>query len=284
MGLGDDSLPYGMITGLYDSPLARIFRQNGYFVQIGTRQGYALSDKLLTERGPSKNKYIDRYFYDSDEMFSASPVCISSPSTGVFNAISRYYWFCQLASLMLQPKQQGLYSWPKKTLAEASRLPSDRPVLTITYLYYPIGHTHADYEYNNLLMRESYRNYFNKASTYLTTHFQQYMTILQSRPSDAFVIVLGDHGTYAKQGNYKTNAEEVIDKYNVFTAVLKIGEPCHRISVPNGSLSAATSPTKQIVSIINCLKKDTDPPLLYQGDHSEEISRVYGVTLEDILQ
>ena len=78
-------------------------------------------------------------------------------------------------------ESQELLAWPRKVLFKLKSLGSDRPALTLNYLYYPIGHTHADYDYKNEAARKSYEAYVNKASQYLSKHFNAFENIILAR-------------------------------------------------------------------------------------------------------
>ena len=98
MGLGNDDLPYGMINGQHDSPLASIFRNNGYKITTGTRQGYEIDQSYKSPKLQGSKSYIDEYHYDKQELFKASPMCINIPKSGVFSNFERFYYFCSIFS------------------------------------------------------------------------------------------------------------------------------------------------------------------------------------------
>ena len=171
LALGDGNYPYEIIVGQSDSPLAKIFRQNGYDIRVGTRQGYSLARTAMrANKGATKSdSFFQEYYYDDTAIFSSSPVCVSEIASGVFGYLKQHFWFCDLASRILQDSRE-LHGWPNKVLDKLRSLGTETPLLTLNYIYYPIGHTYADYNYTNQADRESYRAYFKEASQYLSEH------------------------------------------------------------------------------------------------------------------
>ena len=284
LALGDGNYPYEIIVGQSDSPLARIFRQNGYDIRVGTRQGYSLARTAMrANKGATKsNSYFQEYYYDDSAIFSSSPVCVSEIASGVFRYLKQHFWFCDLASRTLQDSRE-LHGWPNKVLDKLRSLGTETPLLTLNYIYYPIGHTHADYNYTNQADRESYRAYFDEASRYLSEHFSAFFDILHSRKKPYVLLVFGDHGTFAKQGAYTDHTDKVIDRYNVFTGIKLHESKCTEIS--ELALDSPTSPAQLMVLAINCFSEKAGGILQYPvGNHDLEIEKKYGLKIKEIIK
>ena len=285
IALGDGSYPYGIIIGQFDSPLAKIFRQNGYYILVGTRQGYGLSSKSLKKSyGKIKKNFFNEYYYENLQIFSSSPFCIGQVSSGVFKYIRQYYSFCDLASKFFQPNR-NIHGWPEKILTKFKKLTNSKPILSLSYMYYPIGHTGKDYDYKDNIDRKKYLNYFDDASNYLSDHFERFFKIINERNKPAVILIFGDHGTFAKRGNYKNNKEKAIDMYNVFTGISFIETKCKNLRETSKNINNPTSPAKLMVDLINCFQINNVDKLVYPPKNIDlEMKEKYNLTLEEIIR
>ena len=104
---------------------------------------------MRANKGATKSdSFFQEYYYDDTAIFSSSPVCVSEIASGVFGYLKQHFWFCDLASRILQDSRE-LHGWPNKVLDKLRSLGTETPLLTLNYIYYPIGHTYADYNYTN---------------------------------------------------------------------------------------------------------------------------------------
>lgn len=284
MSLGDSNYKQGMITGKYDSPLAALFRNNGYSVITGTRQGYA-----MTRRGDAmveQANYVDAYHYDKQERFSVSPFCLNLPKKGIFAYIERFYYFCSNSIKYLDTKQTR-NGWPRQVLNITDAiLKIEKPTISILYLYYPIGHTSADYNVNDLKMRDDYLKYFKNGSRFAAQHMEKLIDKITSKYPDSLILIWGDHGTFSGAGGYKNKAMEVLDRHQVFTALIGNKNICVQPEYLNDSDSEITSPAKVMLSIIRCLADEENIPNLSIGgreDHFHWVEKKYGIRIEDIV-
>ncbi len=253
MGLGNDELPYGMINGQKDSPLASIFRNNGYKIIIGTRQGYEINTSYKSAQLQNEKNFIDEYYYDKQEMYKASPICINIPKSGFFLKFERFYYFCSLFSWIFD-KDQTLEGWPVQVKKIINRTHSIKePTLTILYLYHPIGHTGLDYDAKNKKQKNNYRDYFIQSSEFLSSHLEEISNNIFSANKESFLLVFGDHGTFSGKGNYKDKYNEVLDKYGVFTALFGNEINCVSPELLEDE-NRITSPTRVMISLIDCLQ------------------------------
>ncbi len=67
--------------------------------------------------------------------------------------------------------------------------------VSISHLYFP-GHTASDYNFNNYLEFNIFKNYYRKSQTYLSRFFQKITKIILEIDRDAVIVFYGDHGSF----------------------------------------------------------------------------------------
>jgi hypothetical protein len=283
MGLGSDDYDYGMITGLYDSPISTLFRNNDYSIITGTRQGYGIAAK----NGAAGGDYVDKYFYDNQERFSVSPICLNLPRNGIFSYVERFYFFCSTFKKVFEMSDQTREGWPLQVLRIIDDISKkETPIISILYLFDPIGHTSVEYNVNNAIMKDEYLKYFKNGASYAAQHLDKLITQIISNDPESFILIWGDHGTFAGEGGYKNSQMEILDRYQVFTALIGDKNICAQPEYFNDSGLEVTSPVKVMRSIISCIseEKTIDKSLFDDREnHFFEVFKKYGVRIKDIV-
>lgn len=249
-------------SGLKDSPVSSIFRENGYEVTTGYK-GYLF--------GP-KGKWVDRYIVSLDKPLESTLLCMEGGDSWLvkyraFRACKRLGEFKSLDDLFskvfrgdqtlhAEESQKGDDDWVDTVLGEiGTSASSDPPKFKFFYVYRPVGHTPKDYQHTNSSHREAYREYFDRGATMLSAVLEKIAESARRLDPNSIVMVFGDHGVHlSRHIDLEDDSEFYIeDRHIVQTAILDSDNPCATREAASRFYNGYYTPSRIVASVISCL-------------------------------
>lgn len=234
----DSGDKYRYFSGITDSIVYRIFRENGYSISAGFEQaGYF---------GP-KGRFIDEYSSLTGKRF---PFCKFRLEWYYL----QFFGFC-FASDALKKSDMDNASWSARVLASIKEKASNRNErwLTYYYVYEPIGHTPMDFSISDEKAFLAYRQYFRNQVPKLTSFLKELLSTVRTNDPDGIILIFGDHGAWLSRDLEIESGERfwIQDRYGVFAAV--VGNPRCRPGSNFVSNGGFTTPSLILSRLLGCL-------------------------------
>ncbi len=244
MRLAHPGLPevYEYFAGRIDSPLARVFRSNGYKFLTGFDNLY------FGAKGP----YVDDFYPQTHEIVSENALC----ALAVDNPL-KFFGFCEL---MKRFEAREKKSWPE-TVSERIRSAARRPEpwITFTHIYNPIGHTSKDYQSSDKTAFEKFRAGYRKRAERAAGIAQSIADSLLNDNGKSVLLMIGDHGPWiSRTADPEKEAEFVVqDRHGIVAAILVNETDCKRSDFEHYATSYIT-PERILAGLIRCLAKEPE--------------------------
>lgn len=231
-------------AGRRDSPLARVFRDNGYKVLTGFDNLY------FGTKGP----YVDDYYPRTHQVVAENALCALAVASPL-----KFYSFCPLMSRWQGPAtKQG--KWPGIVSARIrSASGSGQPWLTFTHIYNPIGHTSLNYQTSDMAAFEKFRDFYHRQAIRAADIIGPIVESLLNDDGKSVLLVIGDHGPWISRTANEEQEKEffVQDRHGIAAAVLVNETDCKRADFEHYATSYIT-PERIIAGLIRCLAKQPE--------------------------
>jgi hypothetical protein len=227
-------------TGVADSIVYRIFRENGYSISSGFEQaGYF---------GP-KGRFIDEYSELTGKRF---PFCKFRLKWYYL----QFFGFCFASDAVKKMRDMDNASWSARVLASIKEKASNRNErwLTYYYVYEPIGHTPLDFSISDERALRAYRQHFGSQVPKLVSFLKELLSTVRAHDPDGIILVFGDHGAWLSRDLEIESGERfwIQDRHGVFAAV--VGNPRCRPGGDFGSNGGGfTTPSLILARLLSCL-------------------------------
>jgi len=235
----DSAHKYRYFTGVTDSIVYRIFRENGYSISAGFEQaGYF----------GQKGRFIDEYSELTGKRF---PFCKFRLEWHYL----QFFGFCFASDAVKKKDDMVNASWPARVLASIKEKASNRNErwLTYYYVYEPIGHTSLDFSISDEKALLAYRQYFGNQVPKLTSFLKELLSTVRANDPDGIIFIFGDHGAWLSRDLAIESGERfwIQDRYGVFAAV--VGNPRCRPGSDFVSNGGFTTPSLILSRLLSCL-------------------------------
>lgn len=227
--------------GQADSPLSRIFRNNGYRVLSGASFGsFGIS-----------GEYVDDYHPRADAAFTASGLCRLANKHPF-----ALFWICQVSAALAPPGAS--MPWPEKLLgllAEKSVDASSR--LTFHHVVITF-HTQLGFDANDPSAVQAFAREFEGLASDVRAYMDQLIEIVESNGRPAILFGFGDHGTYVSaEDGFSNNPEFFVqDRHGISAAVYHNNTTCEDSMIEHYRAQKHTTPERLVAGIIRCLADD----------------------------
>jgi len=191
-----------LFQGNTESPLLKIFQQNGYETNTVFNTGFF---------GVKKGPYVDNYLVQ--QKFSACNYVHQTTKRITF------FGYCNLSTdpsinklLNTQPMIDFITDNFRKGLSKS------KPQVFVSYIRTP-GHTPLDYDHKKANALESYfTTRFKRTSKEATSNLKKIVEFVEKEDPSGLLYVLGDHGPWlSRQVAYKDDKEFFVqDRYGVY--------------------------------------------------------------------
>lgn len=239
-------------TGLRNSPLMQIFKDNGYEVNTTYASKYF---------GSEKGRYLDRYNILAD----STGAC--EFNQGRFREIS-LFGLCGMIDNGIIKKQKQDRS--EKLIGFISYLSEKRqPQFLLAYQYSP-GHTNKDFSIDNDEAVDDYRTFYLNRSIDTAETMRNLIETLKEKDPTALLYVFGDHGPWRSRGGRKkvfaSDPEFYVhDRMGILGGIYPKGSCAEFVSARNQQ--AYTTSIQGAETILKCLTN---------GDY-KEIDQLYDI-------
>ena len=220
--LGRRSVDFGAFSGSTPSRLTVLLRENGYSISTGFSGNYF---------GWNKGKHVDHYYRGAPP--SLDHVLACTTGNGVLGFCSQFSRsvFSRLVATEsddAKGRSRRAKAWPDKVvdLIDHAERNATTPLFSAFHVYWPFGHTRADYRTGDADMFAEYkRDVVNKAPR--ARKVIERIDRLRKRHPESIFIISGDHGPYLS----RTAPEEdrrfiVLDRHGVGVALLNASNLC----------------------------------------------------------
>ena len=231
---------YSYFAGRTDSPLAHVFRTNGYRVSTG------YSNMYFGMKGPYVSDYHPRETLD----IRNNTLCALAMNSPV-----KFFGFCRVAALFNENQREA--HWPNTVIDIIRQANADtNPWLTFHHIGIP-GHTNLGYRTSDSSAFRRYREIYQKGSASAAAVLEELMSILQDDDAQSILLVFGDHGPYLSR---TVTIEQdprffVQDRYGTIATVLHNETSCGPKALHH-YIEGYTTPERIIAALIRCLSID----------------------------
>ena len=270
LGFPDESGGYDYFNGMLDSPLANLFRSNGYDVTTGYTTTYwgetgdYITDYLHLASAPLQLRQTTLCIDNGDSFASrlrAFGICSLIGPFAAFPSLGRL--LDTLISIAPQTDHPNA-SWHRAVdnhirLSAASATPK----LTFLYTYTPIGHTKLDYDHAIDADRMNYVKHFKKYSRLAGIVIQNLVDTIFEVDKDAIVILAGDHGAGISRKSSGAPWFKVIDEQMVALGLMKTANQCVTVHESGGFVPNPLgyhTVSSAVISVLSCLADDDTLP------------------------
>tara|TARA_Y100001936_G_scaffold217150_1_gene228861 strand:- start:413 stop:1966 length:1554 start_codon:yes stop_codon:yes gene_type:complete len=257
---------YRFFSGHQNSPVAYIFKNNGYNIATGYR-GFTFGDK-----GP----HIDEYNTEENQK-ALNPKNLAQSDLCFFNGrkehFTKLYGLCYFLPPLLPGTQisqpitnakidsasNNEFAWAHKVIdIIKSKGSSNQPWLTFHHTYNPIGHTVTSHRSDSAEDLKKYTEHFVRQSNILTEEILP--TLIKSihmHDPNSLVLIFGDHGVWLSTTSDKSTEQEfiILDRYAIFTALLNTNHSCNSNDI-NYYTDTYSTPERLLAGIIRCLSNN----------------------------
>ena len=227
--------------GQADSPLARVFRNNGYRISNGA--GFGSFGK--------SGEFIDDYHPRADASFTASGLCrIANKHPFAL------FWICD-ARRAIDPPQAG-EPWPEKLLSLLSDVAVDAPPRLTFHHVIITFHTQLGFDPDDPTAVAAFADEFESMSGDVRDYMDRLMSSVSQTGRDSILFGFGDHGTFvsAEDGFERDPAFFVRDRHGVSAAVYHDSTGCVGGGMEHFRARNHTTPERLVAGIIRCLADD----------------------------
>lgn len=248
------------VSGLKNSPLAQIFRENGYELETGASIPF-----YFGRQGP----FVDSYLHAPKNFITDSTLCKFASAR---DAVVAAFGFCTLAKFVTTKALLDVApviansaapyfdsEWFDLVLSRIGRTDAKGPRIGFYYVYYPVGHAPNDYITGDQKMFSEYRDRFviqSKKAAEVVTDIQRHV---EKTDPNSIVMIFGDHGAKISRTVDREQFREfwVQDNYAVLISILDTENTCARpdLGVYNKTFSTAG---RVVASVIRCLSVNPD--------------------------
>lgn len=264
LGAPPEGGSYDYFNGVQDSPLANLFRSNGYAVTTGYTTTY------WGEAGDFISDHL--YLSPAPLQLQETTLCIDSGLS--FASRLRSFGICavlgpfdstpslkRIARLLVADEKyfNTNASWRRAVDNQIrSNASSDAPQLTFLYTYTPVGHTKLDYDHAVVSDRSEYVSHFKRLSGLAGLVIRDLFETVQTVDKNAIVIVAGDHGTYISRKSVDSSFLTV-DRQLVALGLMRTENQCVEWHENNGFVPNPLgyhTVSSVLISILSCLAED----------------------------
>ena len=252
----------GYFSGRQPSPLAALFRANGYRVETGSSLPFYFG---------TAGAGVDGHIFPVKNLLSDSSLCrFASETVRAYGTFGLCRFFAVSGPSLLfdenidyrDPKAELFDSvWHQMVLDRIAAPADDLPKLGIYYYYYPVGHAPNDFDSFDPVQLEVYRNRFEVQADLAARVIREIVAVVRERDPNAILAFFGDHGVkISRTINWEEDtAFWVRDNHAVFYAAATFGASC---AVPDQSDSyrepTYTTLGRKIASIVRCLSSNPE--------------------------
>jgi len=218
---------YGEFPGRVDSPLARLFRSNGYSITTG----------FFREFWSNPGIYIDRWL-TLEPTFGNTMLCLEPAKSlrdhlkgfGICSLLGDYEKMPTVGEVIAEPGRESntearYLKWRQKVLDNLEQIPkAQNPQLTFLYIFDPIGHTPKGFKFRDLDLVE-YRRYFERKGAEAARYLEEIVETLSRSDPGAILLVGGDHGLMLSRGSKNTRFV-IVDQRGVAIGIWKSQNAC----------------------------------------------------------
>jgi len=229
--------------GQADSPLSRVFHNNGYRVSAGVEFGsFGIS-----------GSFVDDYHPRADASFLSSGLCRLARKQPF-----ALFWICRSAAVFDPPKHAA--PWPDIALSRIiDPEPSGAPRLTFHHVILTF-HTQEGFDRSDPRALETFRaDYLNNARL-VADYLDELIDRIRSQGPNAVLFMFGDHG--ALVGHSMTFDEDpaffIQDRYGIAAAILYNSTDCGRDQLRHYSPDGYITPERVIAGIVRCVAQNPE--------------------------
>ncbi|MDH3580538.1 MAG: hypothetical protein OEM91_07920 [Hyphomicrobiales bacterium] len=231
---------YSYFAGRTDSPLAHVFRTNGY----GVSTGY--SSMYFGMKGP----FVSDYRPSEALAVGNNTLCALAVDSPI-----KFFGFCKVASLLGEKQKQP--SWPEIVTALIGRSNADpNPWFTFHHIGIP-GHTSVDYRTSDAAAFARYRATYQEASAQIAVIVTRLISAMRQDEAKSILFIFGDHGPYLSRTITTEQDPQffVQDRYGIIAAVPHNESGCGPQALRHYITDYAT-PERLLAGLIHCLSND----------------------------
>ncbi|HEV2516779.1 MAG TPA: hypothetical protein VGV07_16095 [Devosia sp.] len=252
----------GYFAGRRPSPVATLFRANGYRVETGSSLPFYFG---------SAGAGVDEHIFPVKNLFSDSSLCrFASETARAYGTFGLCLLFSGSEPSLLFDESTDFSDpdvplfdsvWHKMVLDRIVAAPDKPPKIGIYYYYYPIGHAPNDFDSFDPSQLAQYRHRFKVQADLAARVIHEIVAVVRERDPHAILAFFGDHGVkISRTINWKDDtAFWVRDNHAVFYAAARLGASC---AVPDQSRSyrepTYTTLGRQVASIVRCLSSNPE--------------------------
>jgi hypothetical protein len=226
---------YDYFAGRSDSPLAAVFRANGYWLTTGYANLYF----------GQKGDFVNEYHPEGATAIANNSLCALAVDT-----IWKLFAYCDVIGGTVERQQP----WPEDVKAIASgRRMLDRPAFTFVHMS-PLNHTTLDYRSDDRAAFERFREQYRGESEDAAQIIRELARIVSEDGRNSFMLVLGDHGPWLSRTIFMHDDPEffVHDRYGIRMAVLVNQTACDSQALGYYS-DRYTTPERVVTALLRCL-------------------------------
>jgi hypothetical protein len=252
----------GYFAGRQPSPVATLFRANGYRVETGSALPF-----YFGTAGPG----IDEHVFPIKDLLSDSSLCrFASETVRAYGTFGLCQFFAGSGPSLLfdesfdykDPKAELFDSvWHQMVLDRIMPPADNPPKFAVYYYFYPVGHAPNDFDSFDPAQLAEYRERFKVQADLAARVIREIVAVVRERDPNAILAFFGDHGVkISRTINWQEDtAFWVRDNHAVFYAAATFGAPC---AVPDQS-DSYREPTystlgRKIASIARCLSSNPE--------------------------
>lgn len=247
--------------GQSDSPIARIFRENGYNVRTGTRFGEAAA-----MAGP----FISQPKLSEDTSIADSRFCVVSSKANY-----ALFLLCPIANFInkghLFPDLSDRY---KKLIVEYQSIEDySSPQLKYFYASNITSHVGTSFRFDDRKMIDEYSIKYENDAENVYKYLSEILNSIRKKNRKSIVFVFGDHGAFLSNSiPFEKDPNLVVtDKYGVFASIALNTSTCPTDKFSYYKGNGYITPERVLASIIRCLtdnKNNFDSIMNFKEEHN----------------
>lgn len=231
----------GYFYGQTDSPVAKIFRENGYKVTTGKAYGSAaMAGPFLSETSlPTDATILDSLFCRVSGKSAFSLFLLCPVADIFFDGTSTGRFIDEFAAKLAAIKRK------------------DPPQFTFHHVLTP-RHVDSNFRSYDEQMTTAYaKRYFERSIT-ANTYMERLVSIIKSKQRDSIVLLTGDHGAFLSQTvHFHENPEFFVkDQYGISLAMLFNSSSCPSDQFYYYEGNGYITLERVLAAVIRCLADD----------------------------